>query len=97
MVWQLLQVGLTRDRPLVFVGPMWQGLRSWVAEEVVGRGLASPGDLEMVHWVDTLDEALGIVREARNAFLERHEVVLPPAAEADDDGERPQPAAGASR
>jgi predicted Rossmann-fold nucleotide-binding protein len=70
-----------RDRPLVFVGPMWRGLREWAANELVGRGLASPGDLETVHWVATLEEALDIVREARNAFLERHEVVLPPAAD----------------
>ncbi len=82
MVWQLLQVGLLRDRPLIFVGPMWQGLRRWVADEIVRRGLAGQEDLDAVHWVDDLDQALAIVREARNAFLQRHEVVLPPTAAA---------------
>src|SRR6476620_4957809 len=64
MVWQLLQVRLIRDRPLIFVGPMWHDLRAWVAGEVVARGLASPGDLEVAHWVDTLDEPLSIVEAA---------------------------------
>lgn len=78
MVWQLLQVELLEPRPLVFVGPMWEGLRKWMEGEVIGRGLASARDLDLVHWVDTPEEALDIVREARNRFLERHEVILPP-------------------
>jgi predicted Rossmann-fold nucleotide-binding protein len=78
MVWQLLQVRLIRDRPLIFVGPMWHDLRAWVAGEVVARGLASPGDLEVAHWVDTIEEALGVVEAAHQDFLRRHEVILPP-------------------
>lgn len=81
MVWQLLQVGLLEERPLVFIGPMWRGLRDWIEAEVVGRGMASPRDLELVHWVDTMDAALEIVGAARNRFLARHEVTLPPPAE----------------
>ena len=84
MVWQLLQVHLVRDRPLVFVGPMWRDLRAWVEEQIVGRGLASPEDLTIAHWVDDLDGALPIVLAARNAFLKRHEVVLPPVGEPDE-------------
>jgi hypothetical protein len=78
MVWQFLQVGLLRDRPLVFVGPMWRGLRAWVEDDIVERGLAGPEDVRLVHWVDTVDQAIAVVREARNAFVQRHEVVLPP-------------------
>lgn len=81
MVWQLLQVKLLEPRPLVFVGPMWKGLRDWMEGEVIARGLASSRDLDLVHWVDTADEALDVVREARNHFLERHEVLLPPPVE----------------
>jgi len=81
MVWQLLQVQLVRDRPLVFVGPMWRDLRSWVGEQIVERGLASPADLGVAYWVDNLDAALAIVEAARNDFLRRHEVVLPPVGE----------------
>ena len=78
MVWQLLQVKMLSDRPLVFVGPMWRGLRSWVESEIVSRGLASPGDLGVAVWVDTIEEALEVVRRARDEFLRRHKVILPP-------------------
>jgi len=81
MVWQLLQVRLIRDRPLIFVGPMWRDLRAWIEGEVVARGLASPGDLDAAHWVDHLDEALALVETAHQDFLRRHEVILPPVVE----------------
>ncbi|MEM7480316.1 MAG: LOG family protein [Acidobacteriota bacterium] len=72
MVWQLLQVGLLEDdRELVFVGPMWEGLRRWVEADVISRGLASAGDLDQVHWVASTEEALTIVRGARRRFIER--------------------------
>ncbi|HEX2252813.1 MAG TPA: LOG family protein [Thermoanaerobaculia bacterium] len=85
MVWQLLQVGVMERRPLIFVGPMWLGLRDWIAAEVIGRGLASPGDLDKAHWVATTDEALEIVERARNEFLRRHEVTLPPPVKGPED------------
>lgn len=88
MVWQLLQVRMLPHRPLIFVGPMWKGLRGWVQEQIVGRGLASPGDVDIPHWVDTLDEALAIVEHARNEFLALHKVVLPPVIEEEEAGPR---------
>jgi uncharacterized protein (TIGR00730 family) len=78
MVWQLLQVRMLRDRPLIFVGPMWRGLRAWIEAEIIGHGLASPGDLEIAVWVDDLEQALAVVETARNEFLSRHKVILPP-------------------
>jgi uncharacterized protein (TIGR00730 family) len=88
MVWQLLQVRLIRDRPLIFVGPMWRDLRAWVEGEVVARGLASPGDLDVAHWVDSIDEALALVESAHQEFLRRHEVILPPVIEEGPEGVR---------
>lgn len=78
MVLQLLQVGTIENRTLIFVGPMWRGLRAWLEEEIVSRGLADRRHLEIPHWVDTIEEATEIVRSERDRFLERHEVVLPP-------------------
>jgi uncharacterized protein (TIGR00730 family) len=78
MVWQLLQVRMLRDRTLIFVGPMWHGLRAWIEAEIIGHGLASPGDLDIAVWVDDLEQALAAVESARNDFLERHKVILPP-------------------
>lgn len=79
MVFQLLQVGMLKDRPLIFVGPMWRGLRSWIEREIVERGLASPSDLNVAFWVDTVDEAVAVVTRYLEDFLSRHRVVLPPA------------------
>ena len=81
MVWQLLQVRMLHDRPLIFVGPMWRGLRSWIEQEIIQRGLASPPDLGHAVWVDTVDEAVEVVTAALEDFLRRHKVVLPPAIE----------------
>ncbi len=99
MVWQLLQVQLVKDRPLIFVGPMWRGLRAWVESEIVGHGLASPGDLDVAYWVDDIEQALALVETARNDFLRRHEVQLPPPVLADppadgDPKQRPEQAPG---
>lgn len=89
MVWQLLQVGLLESRPLIFVGPMWLGLREWIRQDVVDRGLASPRDLELIHWVETEDEAVEIVRADHQRFLARHEVRLPPPSAAPEPAEPP--------
>jgi uncharacterized protein (TIGR00730 family) len=88
MVWQLLQVGMLSERPLIFVGPMWKGLRGFVQEQIIERGLASPRDIDIAHWVDTLDEALEIVSAARNDFISRHKVILPPVVEEEGAGPR---------
>jgi uncharacterized protein (TIGR00730 family) len=87
MVFQLLQVGMLKDRPLIFVGPMWRGLRDWIEREIVERGLASPGDLNVAFWVDTVDEAVAVVTRYLEDFLSRHRVVLPPAIDAPPEAE----------
>jgi predicted Rossmann-fold nucleotide-binding protein len=81
MVCQLLQVGMLKDRPLIFVGPMWHGLRDWIEREIARRGLAEPADLNVAFWVDTVDEAVVVVTRYLDDFLRRHRVLLPPAIE----------------
>ena len=81
MVWQLLQVRMLRDRPLIFVGPMWRGLRDWIERDIIQRGMASPPDLDIAVWVDTIDGAVEVVTHHLEDFLRRHKVVLPPALE----------------
>jgi uncharacterized protein (TIGR00730 family) len=81
MVLQLLQVHMLNGRPLVFVGPMWRGLRDWIEREILAPGRASPQDLNVAFWVDTVDEAVAVVTRHLDDFLHRHRVVLPPAME----------------
>jgi uncharacterized protein (TIGR00730 family) len=87
MVFQLLQVRMLKDRPLIFVGPMWRGLRSFIEHEIIARGYASPTDIDAAVWVDTLDEALAVVEAARDDFLRRHKVILPPVTDEPAEGQ----------
>ncbi|HYG64497.1 MAG TPA: LOG family protein, partial [Thermoanaerobaculia bacterium] len=99
MVWQLLQVRMLHDRQVVFVGPMWKGLREWIEHDIIGRGLASPPDINIPVWVDRLEDALKVVGEARDEFLRRHKVVLPPVVdeETGDLQKSPAPSPAAER
>lgn len=70
-VWQLLQVGLIEERPVVLLGKdLWGGLVDWMDREMVRCGFVSPEDMDLVRVVETPDEALQIVREAHARFLE---------------------------
>lgn len=63
MIWQLCQVRHVRDLPLIFVGEMWQELVEWGKRHMLnsGRPLVSPGDLDIPHCVDTVEEAIRII------------------------------------
>ncbi|MFW6193565.1 MAG: LOG family protein [Gemmatimonadota bacterium] len=65
MVWQLCQVRHVTDIPFVMVGEMWHELVDWTRRHMVGDGrpLADPEDLEIPRCVDTVQEAIEIVRE----------------------------------
>lgn len=71
MIWQLLQVSQLHGTPLLLVGPMWKELVDWAGRHMVTRQrqLASPSDLAIPTCVDTVDEAIQIIREAHAAWL----------------------------
>jgi uncharacterized protein (TIGR00730 family) len=92
MVLQLLQVHMLNGRPLIFVGPMWRGLRDWIERAIVAPGRASPQDLNVAVWVDTVEEAVEVVTRSLEDFLRRHKVVLPPALEEPAEGVPAAPA-----
>ncbi|MDT8437203.1 MAG: LOG family protein [Gemmatimonadota bacterium] len=72
LVWQLCQVGHLYDRPLVFVGEQWRGLVEWGREYWLSaeRCLADAKDLEIPICVDTVDEAVDIVRRSLEKWAE---------------------------
>jgi hypothetical protein len=72
MVWQLLQVRHLEGVPLIFVGKMWHGLVDWARASMLGADppLASPEDFRIPHCVAGADEAVAIVREHRERWLE---------------------------
>lgn len=68
MIWQLLQVRHLTEIPLVLVGDMWQELARWAERHMLGddRSLADPQDLKLPHCVDSVDEAVEIIRRDRS-------------------------------
>ena len=73
MIWQLCQVRHVHDLPLVLVGDMWQQLVAWAERNMDGgeRTLADEEDFEIPRCVDSVEEAVEIVRRDREAWLER--------------------------
>jgi uncharacterized protein (TIGR00730 family) len=71
MIWQLLQVRHLHDTPLVFAGPMWQGLVSWASSQMLRPGfeMASPEDMRIPCCVDTGEEAVAVVLEDHARWL----------------------------
>lgn len=69
MVWQLCQVRHIHDRPLVFVGEMWEELVEWARRNMLRGGpaeerpLADPADMEIPRCVADVDEAVRIIGE----------------------------------
>lgn len=65
LVWQLVQVGHLQNRPLIFVGDMWNDLVEWGNTSWLnsGRRLADESDLAIPLCVDTVIEACQIIEE----------------------------------
>ena len=59
------------NTPLILVGKMWADLVEWAraAMLIEGSELASEVDFKIPHCVNTIDEALALIRENRAAWL----------------------------
>jgi uncharacterized protein (TIGR00730 family) len=71
MVWQLLQVKHMKQHPLILVGTMWPGLIEWMRATMVERGLVSPPDFDVIKVVGSSDEAIPIIRESYDRWLQQ--------------------------
>src|SRR5687767_10705654 len=70
MVWQLLQVKHMKNHPLILVGTMWPGLIEWLQGSMLERGLVSPTDFDVVKLVGSSDEAIPIIRDSYERWLQ---------------------------
>jgi uncharacterized protein (TIGR00730 family) len=75
LAWQLLQVRKLYNTPLILVGQMWAKLVAWARRTMLVEGseLASEVDFNIPHCVDTIDEALDVIRKNRAAWLAAQE------------------------
>ncbi|MFL6590129.1 MAG: LOG family protein [Chthoniobacterales bacterium] len=71
LAWQLLQVNKLYKTPLVLVGKMWPELIEWARRFMLQEGseLASAADFSIPQCVNTIEDALGLIRESRTAWL----------------------------
>ena len=77
MVWQLLQVGFMTERPVVLVGRLWDGLLEWFRRDVVPRGLINAQDLDLVHMVTSIEDAVALIERHKQTFdIERERIIL---------------------
>lgn len=70
MIWQLCQVRHVPHLPLIFVGEMWKDLVVWGREHMVkaDRALASSDDMYIPRCVDTVEQAVEIIRQDLERF-----------------------------
>jgi predicted Rossmann-fold nucleotide-binding protein len=71
LCWQLLQVRHLYKTPLILVGKMWADLVDWAHQSMLieGQELASEVDFKIPHCVNTVEDALALIRENRTAWL----------------------------
>jgi uncharacterized protein (TIGR00730 family) len=71
LVWQLLQVRHLYNTPLILIGKMWADLVEWARQSMLieGSELASEVDFKIPHCVNTIEEAIALIRENRTAWL----------------------------
>jgi hypothetical protein len=75
LAWQLLQVRKLYNTPLVLVGKMWPELINWGRRFMLQEGseLAGEADFTIPHCVNTIEEAVALIRENRAAWLASQE------------------------
>jgi uncharacterized protein (TIGR00730 family) len=71
LAWQLLQVRHLYNTPLILVGKMWSGLVDWAREAMLKEGneLAGGVDFDIPRCVNTIEEAVALIRENRAVWL----------------------------
>ena len=70
-VWQLLQVGLTNDRPVILFGrEIWGGLLKWMHDVLLAHGYISASDFRWITLVDTEEEVINLLLVAYERFMQ---------------------------
>ncbi|HEY2934317.1 MAG TPA: LOG family protein [Acidobacteriota bacterium] len=85
MIWQLLQVKQISNRPLVFVGQMWNGLIEWMKSTMLQQRLVDREDFQLVQVVTNIEDAAEIIRKSKEQFDRAfgRRTVAPPAQKQD--------------
>ncbi len=66
--WQLIQVNHICKIPVILVGEMWRTLIHWVIDQPLKKGYLSSGDLDFIVVVDKAEEAVELIKKAKEEF-----------------------------
>jgi uncharacterized protein (TIGR00730 family) len=80
----LIQTGKVLDFPVVLIGSEhWRRLLDWIEDEVLGLGLVSPEDIDLLHVTDDPDEAVRLIVEGWENRTGAREAPAPGKADAE--------------
>ena len=71
--WQLIQVKHIHPIPIILVGKMWKRLIQWIKKYPLKTGLINAKELECLHVVKDNREAMKIIMQTHEKFLEGKE------------------------
>ena len=68
----MVQTGKVTNFPIVLMGTeFWSGLVSWIEEQLLGRGLISPGDEKLFLVTDSVDEAVAHIVDKHKVMTDQ--------------------------
>lgn len=68
----MVQTGKVTNFPIVLMGTeFWSGLVAWIEEQLLGRGLISPGDEKLFLVTDSVDEAVAHIVETHKVMTDQ--------------------------
>lgn len=67
----MVQTHKVRNFPIVLIGTeFWSGLVQWIEQQLLGRGLISPGDEQLYIVTDSVDEAIEHIVQAHRVMTD---------------------------
>ena len=61
LIYQLMQVGHLKTKPVICVGRMWRSLREWIENEMLESAFLNREELDLIHYVDRFSEAKALL------------------------------------
>jgi predicted Rossmann-fold nucleotide-binding protein len=63
-----MQVGHIKERPIILVGKMWQGLIDWMKENPLKKELIDQKDISQIQIVEKMEDVVPILQKEIEAF-----------------------------
>ncbi len=76
--WQLMQVHLTHEIPIILLGDMWPEFLAWVRKWQLRPGLLDQKDLNLLITAKDITEAMTVIRSAHARFKDGAPLTPPP-------------------